>query len=493
MTIMTQLSKSVLLSGLMCLLFPGCHSFLDEYSQDERVPATVKDYEEILYGEAYFKNEHLPYEYVELLSDDVTAMYNAANINGDDTRQEVYGYYTWQDNPEVTPQGGLRNDVAWEKLYHQILTANVVLEKVAGIEGKTEDKARLEGEAHAIRAFAYFLLVNLYADPYTTPAEASKTPGVPINTHTYGEDTNFPRATLAEVYDVIISDLEAGMQAFAKDDAPKNIFRWNEAALATLGSRIFLYMRNWDKAKEYADIALSKNAYLRDLNAKNAEDPQYTKPFITKDNREINYSFGFYLPKPLSSGHLYYFKPSDELLALYSEGDLRYFNNVGNFITAKKVRVGGGFWNPIYAYFTSINKNGLTDDALVYGYAIRSAEAYLNRAEALAMKGDRAGALADLATLRAARLTKEAAALSDPASDEEMIRMVRDERRRELCFEMQRWFDLRRWGKPGLTHEYITDGEANTREVFTLPANSPKYTLPVPQAVLNSDAALGKN
>lgn len=490
---MNMIYKSVILSGLACLLLSGCNSFLDEYSQDEKVPATVKDYEEILYGEAYFKNDHLPYEYVEILSDDVTAMYNAANTSGEDTRQEVYGYYAWKDNPEVTPRGGLKNDLAWEQLYHQILSANVVLEKIADIEGEESDKARLEGEAHAIRAFAYFLLVNLYADPYTTPEEASKVPGVPINTHTYGEDINFPRASLAEVYSVIVSDLEAGMQAFAKDDAPKNIFRWNQAALATLGSRIFLYMHDWDKAKKYADLALSKNAYLRDLNAKNAEDPDHATSFISKDNREINYSFGFYLPKPLSSGHLYYFKPSDELLALYEEGDLRYFNNAGNYITAKRVRVGGSFWKPVYAYFTSVNKNGMTDDTFVYGYAIRSAEAYLNRAEALAMKGDRSGALADLNALRAARFSKGSAALPAPSSDDEMIRMVRDERRRELCFEMQRWFDLRRWGKPELTHEYITDGDADTREIFTLPAGSPKYTLPIPQAVLNSDASLGKN
>lgn len=490
---MNTIYKSILISGVATLLFTGCGSFLEEYSQDERVPATIKDYKEILYGEAYFKNDHLPFEYTEFLTDDLTATFNAKNTTGDDTRQEVFGYYTWQDNPEVTPTGSLKNDLSWENFYHQILTANVVLDRLPDLQGTPEERAELEGEAHAIRAYAYFMLVNLYAPAYTNREEATKIPGVPINNQTYGEDRNFPRNTVSEVYDLIAGEIESGMAAFGKTTAPKNIYRWNEAALATLASRVFLYMRDWDKAKAYADKALSKNSYLRDLNVKNSEDPEHEIPFISSGNREINFTFGFYMPKPLSTFHLYYFTPSNELLNLYEEGDLRYYNNSGNFITASRVRVGGSIFLPVYAYLITINKNGITDDTGVFGYAIRSSEAYLNRAEALAMKGNKEGALADLNTLRAARLTKGAAPLSTPASDEEMIRMVRDERRRELCFEFHRWFDLRRWDQPEITHEYITDGEKDTRETYTLPKGSPKYTLPIPQEVRLSDAALGQN
>lgn len=486
-------TKLLLFSGLVALFATGCSSFLEEYSQDERVPASLKDFEEILYGEAYFKNDHLPYEYLEYLTDDVTSMYNAKNTGGDDTRQDYFGYYAWQPIPEVTPQGGLKNDLSWEQLYHRILIANVLLEKLPSISGAPEEKASLEGEAYAIRANSYFLLINLYAEPYTSREEAMKTPGVPINSHTYGEDTNFPRATVAEVYDQITNDLTRGLEAFRKSKGEKNIFRWNEAALLTLSSRVYLYLRDWDKAARYAALSIEKNPYLRDLNVLETEDPKHEKAFLSKDNREINFSYGFYMPQALSSGHLYYLKPSDDLTSQFEKSDLRYTGTTGRYIKSVRVRIGGGIFNPIYGYFTTVGKNGSSDDTGVYGYAIRSAEAYLNRAEALAMKGDKSGAIADLNALRVVRHRKGTLLLAEPATSEEVIRLVREERRRELCFEFQRWFDLRRWGKPALHHDYITNGADDTRTEYKLEASSPRYTLPIPQAVLSSDASLGKN
>lgn len=474
----------------LILLLTGCKGFLEEYSQDTVVPTSAKDYSEVLYGDAYYKEVSLPYQYIELMTDDVEAKINTESTQGEDQRRTAYGYFTWQQDPELSPTNVLNPDGSWVSLYSQILTANIVIDALETMTGTPDEKAQLEGEAHAVRLNAYFLLANLYGEPYD-PATADRAKGVPINDHHYAEDANFPRATVAENYAEMTEAVEKAMDAFSRTKSPRNIFRWNAAAVAVLASRVYLHMQDWDNVIKYADEALRLNPALLDLNTLPAPGSDEALPFIRKDNREIDYSYGFNKIPELSTAHPFYFSASEDLLSQYEEGDLRYYDNKGYFINANRTNV-GSWWFPQWKYTIDIVKSDFSEDTRVYGFAIRSAEAYLNRAEAYAEKGEIDKALADLNTLRRARITPEHAQLAKPDSREEMIRMVRLERRRELCFELQRWFDLRRQGMPELHHTYITGrGEETGTEEYILQARSPRYVIPVPHNVLNSDAVLG--
>ena len=475
---------------LATLILSGCKGFLDEYSQDTIVPTTAKDYSEILYGDAYFKEDALPYRYLDLLTDDVMAYANTKSVQGEDQRRTAFGYFTWQDQPELSPTKVLNSDYTWLTLYQHILTSNIIISQIGEIKGTPEEIARLEGEAHAVRLFAFFMLTNIYGEPYD-PATASTAMGVPLNYHHYAEDVSFPRATVAEDYAEMVKDIEGAMTTFAKADNEGTIYRWNAAATAVLASRVYLHMQDWDSVIKYADQALSLNGALHDLNKLPAPGSDEAKIFLGKENREINYSYGFGWIPEFRTVHPFYFNASSDLLSIYSEGDLRYYDKKGYFINANKINV-GSFWFPKYEYVMDVVKSGTKEDTHTYGFAIRSAEAYLNRAEAYAMKGDLSRAMKDLNTLRRARITPEHAMLETPATQDEAIRLIREERRREFCFEQLRWFDLRREGMPELHHTYITGNakEIGTEE-YTLPAKSPKYTLPVPQVVRESDAVLG--
>lgn len=475
---------------LATLILSGCKGFLDEYSQDTIVPTTAKDYSEILYGDAYFKEDVLPYRYLDLLTDDVMAYANTKSVQGEDQRRTAFGYFTWQDQPELSPTKVLNSDYTWLTLYQHILTSNIIINQIGEIKGTPEEVARLEGEAHAVRLFAYFILTNIYGEPYD-PATASTAMGVPLNYHHNAEDVSFPRATVAEDYAEMVKDIEGAMTAFAKADNEGTIYRWNAAATAVLASRVYLHMQDWDNVIKYADKALSLNGALHDLNKLPAPGRGKTKIFLGKENREINFSYGFGWIPELRTMHPFYYNASTDLLSIYSEGDLRYYEKKGYFINANKVNV-GSLWFPKYVYVMDIVKSGTKEDTHTYGFAIRSAEAYLNRAEAYAMKGDLSRAMKDLNTLRRARITPEHATLATPATQDEVIRLIREERRREFCFEQLRWFDLRRQGMPELHHTYITgNGKEIGTEEYTLPAKSPKYVLPAPQVVRESDAVLG--
>ena len=277
---------------LATLILSGCKGFLDEYSQDTIVPTTAKDYSEILYGDAYFKEDALPYRYLDLLTDDVMAYANTKSVQGEDQRRTAFGYFTWQDQPELSPTKVLNSDYTWLTLYQHILTSNIIINQIGEIKGTPEEIARLEGEAHAVRLFAFFMLTNIYGEPYD-PATASTAMGVPLNYHHYAEDVSFPRATVAEDYAEMVKDIEGAMTAFAKADNEGTIYRWNAAATAVLASRVYLHMQDWDSVIKYADQALSLNGALHDLNKLPAPGSDEAKIFLGKENREINYSYGF--------------------------------------------------------------------------------------------------------------------------------------------------------------------------------------------------------
>ena len=127
-----------------------------------------------------------------------------------------------------------------------------------------------------------------------------------------------------------------------------------------------------------------------------------------------------------------------------------------------------------------------------YAKARKTAEAYLNRAEArvLSLTPDLAGALADLNELRRHRIVGYTDVSITDA--EELLQAIRDERRKELCFEAHRWFDLRRYGMPSISHDFRI-GTSHPMLRYTLEEKDPLYTLPIPRSVLDSNVELEQN
>ena len=97
--------------------------------------------------------------------------------------------------------------------------------------------------------------------------------------------------------------------------------------------------------------------------------------------------------------------------------------------------------------------------------------------------------------IRVKKLTPEAYVAkmgSDFASQEELVRFIWEERRRELCFEeAMRFWDLRRQGMPEIVHRfYFTDGNYET---YVLDENSPNYLLQIPAVETDYNSAIENN
>ena len=149
-----------------------------------------------------------------------------------------------------------------------------------------------------------------------------------------------------------------------------------------------------------------------------------------------------------------------------------------------------------------------------FGQAFRSAEAWLNASEALLMKykeGDQNSGQEGLDLLNEIREKRiysgEGNVLEElPMQDADaLLELCREERRRELCFEGQRWFDLRRYRvcpvypeRISLTHDYTyyvdeLSSEIVRRERFVLKEDDPSWTLPIPYEVLEFNTGMQGN
>jgi hypothetical protein len=482
--------------ALSCL---SCGDFLSEESQDQITPKTVKDYSEFIFGEVYNKQNTTSglHAYLDIMSDDCKDFRHTSKggVLSKDERPEGWGYWTWQRDPEMPLEGVLNNDPAWGHYYHAIFISNIVSNALAtlDVEGTGQEKLYLKAECHFIRAHAYFMLVNLYGEPYD-PATAGEAMGVPVNDLAVAQDKNFTRASVAGIYDLIWREIAAGFEALKVAPGDGSIFRWNDKAAALFASRVALYTRRWDDAVKYAGDVIALSPNLWNLEAKKNHPTAAASRFISPDNPEILFSYGYYLVSYFSTGAVGCFQASDELCALYAPGDLRYVtagttaSSTGAFIRLQgstSMLTGSGLKTLPY-------KNAVSTTSNLFGFAFRAAEAYLNRAEAYAnIPGKSSLALDDLNALRSHRLT---AATFAPltGADGDPLQLVKEERRRELCFEQFRWFDLRRWDRPRIVHTFRPEMEASsTVYTYALEQDDPAYTLPVPNAVMNLDPALG--
>ena len=486
----------------LLLINTRCSDFLEESSQDEVRPSTVEDLEQLMLGESYLRTEPL-LMYLEVLTDNVQSAWTESH----GTIVEQYApAFTWQFDmfERMNEMGAAGRTDTWETLYSKIKGCNVTLDMLDKVDGSEANKLNQKGQALALRGFYYFILVNTFAEPYNKEGiDLDKAMGVPLILESAVKDEFPPRASIKAVYTQIEKDLlEAAklMDEYGQDNIR---YKVTPLFVYTLLSRMYLYMEDWDSSWKYASTVIDRNPQLCRLSdfATEVSDPfgTYIEYDITNggvlnyDSPEFIYGYGGWaMINTIYAAPFYGEKPpyfaSQELVELYEEGDLRPVAYYDSYTVSMIPWVS----NPCAGRKSDVQMNTY---APTRGF--RTAEAYLNRAEAnirlfLETGNDqlRKDALADLNYLREHRF-EEPYVDVDITDEEELLAFCLDERRRELSFEELRWFDLRRLGMPELKHTItIVEGQPQT---YTLPQGSNRYTLPIPRKVMDKNPALIQN
>jgi starch-binding outer membrane protein, SusD/RagB family len=366
--------------------------------------------------------------------------------------------------------------------YGMIRRANAILENIEKFaDGPFKNNTK--GEALALRAMIYFDMARVYSKTYLNATTTDSTMGYVTTTDPTLLLTKEP---VRDFYNKVIADLETAKNLIGTTNG---IFRLNKNAVSGLLSRVYLYKGDWANC-----IAASNDA----LGATPVVPSRTDFPGIWTDATNNGVLFkvrNTTLDNINSQGVNYYQTVGGERK---SEYNIDY--NFKQLFTATDVRTTSYLATSPFNgvnYTHIIKYNGRTGGVagVVDGKVIRTAEVLLNRAEAYyrSSPSNPTAALADLVLLKSNRYSGYT---PDVLSGQPLLDEILAERRLELAFEGDRFWDLKRRNLPVVRD--ATKGEradgTGTPYVFTsLPIGDYRFQLPFPVSETNFNSGFKNN
>lgn len=396
-------------------------------------------------------------------------------------------------------------------LYGIIGNCNFLLDNAAKLMPTLVDDDDIDelevlcGEAYFARALAYSELVKLFCVDYKSDDDAKNQLGVALRT-SYYSDQPIVRSSLYDSYQQVLSDLDKAAEYLALDEDYDPAFDgylynysafFNEYTVYALRARVALYMRYYDDAVKYSSKIIDSKMYtLSSVNSEYSAGVSYYDLMWQNDlSTEVIWKVGFTASDHGGAlGSIFFnydyssykpdYVPAKWVLDLYSQTDGRYN---AFFRTATTGYSHGLTWPLVYKYW---GNQDLYAEANLLNTSMpkvfRLSEQYLIRAEAYCNMEtpDYSKAARDLSTLRAARYTS---GNSVALSEDNAMKVIEEERVKELFMEGFRLQDLKRWGK-GFERE-PQDQSLSNGSSLKVSADNPLFVWPIPQHEIESPGA----
>lgn len=359
--------------------------------------------------------------------------------------------------------------------YNYILRSNIVISLIDESLGDKNLKELAKAEAKVLRALDHFILVNTFAKAYNP--ETAETDGGIVIMDKYDLESVPVKSTVAQVYDFIIKDLEESLPLLK--ETPENVYHPSKAFGYALAAKIYLFHRDWEKAKDAALEAFKLNNSLIDyISFSDKGGPTIDKTYAKGGNPEIL----FYAHITSSTEVLFaassYLMLSPELVKLYGDNDERlklFFKTSGNMEYYFDEGSGAALWNSSISYSKfMMPTNGMF-----------TSEIYLMLAEAYARLGKLSDATDYLNQLRIKRIRGNEAIVEEPSTVEDIMKLVIDERRRELYSGCNRFWDLKRFNTEPeyaktITRVFPIVNQDIEHKTYVLRPESKMYIIPFP-------------
>ncbi len=482
-------------------------SCLDKYPEnavlEDRAITTVDEADQAVIGiYSSFLSSSLYSGYLTLMpdiqSDLVYAVNGYSNNMGDIWRWNILA-----TNGQI--------EAVYGSLYSVIGSCNFLLDNAAKLMPTLvddEDVDHLEtlcGEAYFARALAYSELIKLFCEDYKNDDDAKNKLGVVIRTSYYNEQP-IVRSSLYDSYRQVLSDLDVAAKYLALDEDYDPAYDgylynystfFNEYTVYALRARVALYMRDYAEAVNYSSKVIDSKMYsLSSVNSEYSAGVSYYDLMWQNDlSTEVIWKVGFTASDHGGAlGSIFFnydyssykpdYVPAQWVLDLYAATDGRYNAFFRNATTGYSH---GLTWPLVYKYW---GNQDLYAEANLLNTSMpkvfRLSEQYLIRAEAYCNleTPDYGKAARDLSTLRAARYTS---GNSVALSEDNAMKVIEEERVKELFMEGFRLQDLKRWGK-GFERK-PQDQSLSNGSSLKIDAGDPLFVWPIPQHEIESPGA----
>ncbi len=394
-----------------------------------------------------------------------------------------YGWFNgdYQYNSIQTATDNSRSERVWHYYYRTIDNSNRIIAAIDGATGTQEEKDVIKGQALALRAYSYFYLINFFQQTY----KGNETkPGVPLYTEPTSEGKL--RGTVQEVYTQIVQDLKDAETLLTG----KNTGHKSHISVSTaqgILARVALQMEDYATAADYAKKARGTIAPMAgDL---------YNAGFNALSNPE--WLWGMEVNVEQATIYASYFSHMDNMangyagLGSYKKITKELYDQIPATDVRKAAFKAPGLPGPrpdlTILKFRKPNASSWNGDYLF----MRAGEMYLIEAEASARLGNEGNASTVLNTLISARNPD----YNFTGSGQALLNEILLQRRIELFGEGFRLHDIKRL-HIGLNR---TVGPGNHGApsfdaiVYTLPDQSPRFLMRIPQSELNTNKTFTPN
>lgn len=433
-------------------------SCLDKYPEDAILEKdaikTVQEANQAIIGiYAAYKSSALYSGNLTLLPDiqaDLAyAVEGYTNVYGDIWRWNIHS-----NNADI--------EAVYGALYSVIGRCNFLLEKVAVLEKEVDDTdyetlQEYKGEALFARALAYSELIKLFCKAYDKNTAANTLGVVVISS--YSNPEPLKRSSLRDSYQFVLNDLEKATEYLAMDEDEEaatplaNSSYFTKYAVESLYARVYLYMKEWQKAIDHSTKVIDSSKYSLSSTSKATIDgsmSDYDYMWHYDTSRESIWKIGFTTTSfgaPL--GQVFWnfdfvsykpdYVPAEWVLKLYDSNDLRYESFFKTFTTGYTHRLTAPLLFKYHGNEDFIDENKF---GFVMPKVFRLSEQYLIRAEAYCNLSNYSNAGKDITTLRKARYTTYG---STTIGEGNWFELISQERVKELYMEGFRLNDLKRW------------------------------------------------
>ncbi len=415
------------------------------------------------------------------------------------------------------------NKLGWQYLYQAVFRANQVIINADKVQFANEaDKVSLVAQARALRGMDYYYLAMLWkkaplVDWISSPSDQAK------------EST----------FDNLVSFIEADLK-YAAENLPESyneVGRVNKYFAYSFLGKLYMNSGLWAKAKEALAVVVKSNKYSLVADYKdnfkhttennsesifeiqNSDANQVINGFygIANDSSPCSYSSyreKFLSPSPYGFGD---YSVYDWLVSMYKDEkdrngnyDVRLKDNIVypdifKDFPGEKIYLTKDSWNSANwgtydwcrKYSTDYYRSSTTFYNPINIRILRYGEILLSYAESLVM-ADGASSITEAAKYvdmvrERANLYKLSQSVHSDClnSKDAFIARLRIEREKEICFEYDRFFDLRRWGL-GTDDTFTNEVKARCVK-YANNFKSGKQWLPIPQSEVDNNPNLTQN
>lgn len=456
--------------------------------------AAVESHLVTLYNQMRDRQEHW---YVDAL---LIAEAHSDNAYAGTTGAEVIPY---ENNSIDGSNSVLGRD--WDRFLEDIARANKLIVGVDNVEGLSEsDKECYKSQAKIFRAMIMFDMARMWGS-------------FPVITTVAGDITSenvdemypvyFPKQnTEEEAYKQIEKDLLEALNApSALENDPSNKTLFTKSVARALLAKVYAEkpIRDYDKVIKYANElkadgfalvenfndlwgTLGEDGSVTDCKMRNTKESILEGQFHPGNGNWCTWMFGRDLSNWDSQfSWAKWITPSRDLIkAFKSEKDEIRFN--------ESIRYYECNWSNYYPMneYPFMYKCRSAFNSIIY---LRYADILLLKAEALIMKKDAdLDAAADIIDEVRARVELAKLPAATRNSKEAMIEALLKERRLELAFEGERWYDLVRLNKVEEVMNAVYSKDSGRKGQINL-FNENSYRLPIPQGAIDQNDNLVQN